>query len=713
MSELFIKNNPLPIYIYEKESLRFLDVNDAALRLYGYSIDEFLQMDITDLYTSEDIQTLLESSQTIFKEGEFSKPFKHRKKDGSFIYVRISRIDHKHEDADAYLNILEDVSQLFESEKKNQIFKAAFDNTDDMIFITDPDGTINYINESVTKILGVASEDLINTDITLNCGEEDKVLLNNSVFHSQVNETVTFTIEFITSEGRLLECEIVSTPVFNINNKLESFILIAKPATIPVHSNVVVNKSVEVKTSGHNVQTDRDETENIITSTFLSGVFHEILTPMNVILGFTQELVESIDKPSPEQKEAIDIISQNRVAILTLMNTIIEFSDIQFNKSEAELNEVSITEIIENFEKSLNEITGIRDLEFAYGRISSSLRFNIDKKKLISLLSNLYRILSRVTPQKKLYFSAYPVENDQFNISISDAFGKSTNQLVDSLRSLIIENKEPKSFGLSKLNVQIITRLLETLDGQFVVLNENSDKQDIGIKFPLNLESKDEEPVHEEPEKVVPIQEEILMQQQQQPEDEPQLLNISDEIEILEEDLSGTVEKENVQMAPKQTEELTAVEEIKQEPEKLVFKSEKTVAEEKPVQQNNTNGLSSLRCLYIEDQVDSQILFKVQMKDLKNIQFAASFEEALPLLENNNFDFIIMDINLQGEYNGLDALKVIHQIPNLKNTPVIAVTAYVLPGDKEKFIATGFTDFISKPIFREKLVDSLKKIFVN
>jgi CheY-like chemotaxis protein len=101
------------------------------------------------------------------------------------------------------------------------------------------------------------------------------------------------------------------------------------------------------------------------------------------------------------------------------------------------------------------------------------------------------------------------------------------------------------------------------------------------------------------------------------------------------------------------------------------------------------------------------------MKDLKNIQFATSFEEALPLLDSNVFDFIIMDINLQGEYNGLDALKIIHQIPKLQNIPVIAVTAYVLPGDKEKFIATGFTDFISKPIFRDKLVESLKKIFVN
>ena len=72
-----------------------------------------------------------------------------------------------------------------------------------------------------------------------------------------------------------------------------------------------------------------------------------------------------------------------------------------------------------------------------------------------------------------------------------------------------------------------------------------------------------------------------------------------------------------------------------------------------------------------------------------------------------------MDINLQGDYNGLDALKAIHRIPKFQKIPVIAVTAYVLPGDKEKFIATGFTDFISKPIFREKLLDSLKKIFVN
>jgi CheY-like chemotaxis protein len=50
-------------------------------------------------------------------------------------------------------------------------------------------------------------------------------------------------------------------------------------------------------------------------------------------------------------------------------------------------------------------------------------------------------------------------------------------------------------------------------------------------------------------------------------------------------------------------------------------------------------------------------------------------------------------------------------MPGYELIPIIAVTAYVLPGDREKFIAAGFNDFISKPIFREKMVSSLDKIF--
>ena len=105
------------------------------------------------------------------------------------------------------------------------------------------------------------------------------------------------------------------------------------------------------------------------------------------------------------------------------------------------------------------------------------------------------------------------------------------------------------------------------------------------------------------------------------------------------------------------------------------------------------------------------MLFKVQFKDLKSIEFAPSFESALPLLKTKKFDFIVMDINLQGEYNGLDALRIIQKMPGFKDMPIIASTAYVQPGARDNFIAAGFSDFVSKPLLREKLLDVLKTLF--
>jgi len=131
------------------------------------------------------------------------------------------------------------------------------------------------------------------------------------------------------------------------------------------------------------------------------------------------------------------------------------------------------------------------------------------------------------------------------------------------------------------------------------------------------------------------------------------------------------------------------------------------------VKSQQSLDISKLNCLYLEDQVDSQILFKVQLKELHDVKFAVSFEEAQQVMLNYQFDFIVMDINLQGEYNGLDALKIIKTMPAFSSIPIIAVTAYVLPGDKEKFIAAGFDDFISKPIFKEKMMESLEKIFLS
>jgi CheY-like chemotaxis protein len=144
---------------------------------------------------------------------------------------------------------------------------------------------------------------------------------------------------------------------------------------------------------------------------------------------------------------------------------------------------------------------------------------------------------------------------------------------------------------------------------------------------------------------------------------------------------------------------------------KIVIEEVPKIAISVPKTESTTLEIPKLSCLYLEDQVDSQILFKSQMKDLKSIEFSPSFENALPLLKTKKFDFIVMDINLQGEYNGLDALRIIQKMPGYKDVPIIASTAYVQSDARDSFVAAGFTDFISKPLLRAKIIEVLKKLF--
>ena len=54
-------NNPHPTWVYDRDTLRFLAVNAAAVRKYGYSHDEFLAMTIKDIRPAEDVPVLLEN----------------------------------------------------------------------------------------------------------------------------------------------------------------------------------------------------------------------------------------------------------------------------------------------------------------------------------------------------------------------------------------------------------------------------------------------------------------------------------------------------------------------------------------------------------------------------------------------------------------------------------------------------------------------------
>lgn len=687
MFDILIQNNPEPIFIYETENLRFLEVNQAALTLYGYRRDEFLQMDLTDLYTPEDIQTLLGSSDAAAVSGKFTGPFRHKKKDGSSVIVEISKLAFKFDNKETYYNIIKDVTSQLDLEKKNLLYKSAFDNTEDMVFLTDANGFITFINLSAENYLGYSKIDLENTSFASLAKDDSRGLVNSSIFQSGKKEPVKMQLVIKKSNGNFLNIELFATPILDYKGEIDSFTILAK---IEKDSNIHQKEQMSESAADDIWETNTSDEQlmpDTISTSFLSNLFHEILTPINVILGFVQELKESIQDLTPEQKESVEFINQNKERLLSTMNSMVEFASIDKDNEKIIPQLISITEVIDQLQEDLKDVLKTKGLELAYGKISSSLKFESDKQKFQTFISIAMKIVSQIIKEKKLYFSSFPLDDDYFAITFRDSYATTSKGLAEALTSIFQSNNYAvaKDYGIPKITVKLVHSLLKLLFGKFRILENSQDKNNYGFVFPISL-AKSLETSNSDL-----LQKEVLKDSQ-----------VFKEENIIEPKLIETIETPEIPETP-------SIENI----ERVIPLSElNVVKEDRPNILSNRIDLTMLSCLYIEDQVDSQILFKVQMKELKSINFAVSFEEALPLLDEHHFDFVVMDINLQGEYNGLDALKIIHKMPNYENIPIIAVTAYVLPGDKEKFIATGFNDFISKPIFREKMIESLEKIFL-
>lgn len=709
MFDILIQKNPEPIFIYDIDNLRFLEVNSAALEFYGYSRDEFLQMDLTDLYTPEDIQTLLGTTSNDDAINNFEGPFRHKKKNGESVFVEISKTKFNFNNKECFFNIIKNVSAQLELAKTDQLFRATYENTSETILITDANGFIKFINEAGSDLLGYSSKEIQNTSFTALVKDDERAMINTSVFSQENNDTIPLLLDIKKADGTFLSSEISFTPVFNYANEIDSFIILLKAKSTKTPE---VNEEIKEVIKEVIIEKDNSTKSVLPNPNFLSGVFHEILTPMNVILGFAQELTDSIENPTAEQKEATDLINQNKIKLLGTMNSVVEFSELLQKKSEIKYSEVSITQMIDIIDKKIPELINLPDTQFSYGKISSSLTFITDFQKFETLISSIIKIVGRIIKEKKIYLSAFPYNDDHFVVLICDNYNNCSDYLLSKLQFIFTGDNDLRELGVPKLTTHLSKMLLPVLRGSFT-LDENFGG---GFLFPLDASKSSSINIFKSADEKI---EEFLDKEEVHHNIKPTEISSEEELSI-EEEVSDDVHESKTlkDLEIEEAADDSVVEEAILEPEIEKVEdivephtSENVDESEIPTKPGGKLELSNLSCLYIEDQVDSQILFKVQMKGLKEIKFAVSFEEALPMLESRTFDFIVMDINLQGEYNGLDALRIINKMPSHESTPVIAVTAYVLPGDREKFIATGFNDFVSKPIFREKMIESLERVF--
>ncbi len=111
-----------------------------------------------------------------------------------------------------------------------------------------------------------------------------------------------------------------------------------------------------------------------------------------------------------------------------------------------------------------------------------------------------------------------------------------------------------------------------------------------------------------------------------------------------------------------------------------------------------------MKCIaVIEDNSDNRLLLEAMLEGSFHIVQFESGSSALAELPNIGADLVLLDISLPG-MDGIEVLRRMRAEPRLARLPVIALTAHAMAGDREKFLAQGFDDYISKPILDDQLL---------
>ena len=105
----------------------------------------------------------------------------------------------------------------------------------------------------------------------------------------------------------------------------------------------------------------------------------------------------------------------------------------------------------------------------------------------------------------------------------------------------------------------------------------------------------------------------------------------------------------------------------------------------------------------VEDNPDNRLLVEALLEDLYEISEYETGVQAVEGLGENVPDLVLLDISLP-EMDGTEVLQWIRQDERVQHLPVIALTAHAMAGDREKFLAAGFNDYVTKPIVDENVL---------
>jgi PAS domain S-box-containing protein len=383
---------------------------------------------------------------------------------------------------------------------------------------------------------------------------------------------------------------------------------------------------------------------NQLISEFLASVSHELRTPLHAILQFSEIMLS--EKPGAlnrEQKHQLGILQSSGKNLLQLINDILDLSKIEAGKMEASWQQFNPAEMLRETVATMRPLGASKGLHLQL-KLNSMLPETIvsDRHLLARVLTNLLGNAVKFTDKGEITLTA-EYQQRVLTMTVRDTGqGIPAHRLQEIFEPFRqLESNEARKHGGTGLGLAISQRLMSILGGHIEVRSEEGKGSTFTIRLPIR-------------------------------------------------EFASASQKSRRQKSAAQ----------KAQPAKVKSANRKSIFSKWIASATKKNPA----ILVVEDDENTRYAMQFILEDAGyQVNFAENGEAALLHAQHHRPDLILMDI-MMPNLDGYQVARMIKAQKQLHHIPLVALTARAMKGDREKALAAGYDDYLTKPFEKKDIL---------
>jgi PAS domain S-box-containing protein len=624
-------------------------------------------------------------------------------------------------------------------------YRHLVENANDIIYQADARGAFTYVNPAAMRITGFDENELIGRHY-LDLIDAEYRDAAEAFYRHQFEareETTYFEFPMITKSGvRLWIGQNVMT--ISDGGRVTGYEAVARDITY--------RKGIEEELSRARdaaIESARSKSE------FLANVSHEIRTPLNGVLGMTELLLHT--PLAPEQREYAEAIRSSGETLLAIVNDVLDLARIEAGKLTVETIDFDVDDLVESVIESFFTRASAKRLKlrsFITPGVTRLLRG--DAHRIRQVLLNLVGNAVKFTDRGEVVLTIMQPTQTEHGVTIRFLVTDTGIGIPAAVQRRLFtpftqaDGTTTRKYGGSGLGLAVSKQLTEAMGGEIGVMSVENEGSTFWFELPLGKQAESEgrpprswdlaklrvllvdanevnrfmvarhlaatgiaiDEADSAANALAAMQQQkydLIVFEMQLPDDDG--LALARSIRAFDSNvrlvLLTTFGKRRSDVAAFHAAGVDAFlmkpirrTQLCDTATRLLHGDEPPAAAKTPEETAHANA----RVLVVEDNAVNQLVTLGQLRRLGHeCVVVARGAEAIQALQEDKFDLVLMDCQMP-DMDGYEATRRVRQMRGAAaSTPVIAITAHALPGEREKCLIAGMNDYLAKPVSLEQL----------